>query len=320
MRIDDRLKIDTTALIGLVEESRDLHADAMRGVEETLPELAQLAAERKGEVDTDDIDRFNHRRRRVLAGLGGGAGAIAARGVLGGGLGGLLGGLLAGLLATPARADTALDVQILQTASSLEALAVATYALALGQGPDKLDDSSYKAVAGIPVKSAKDTLVTFATETMRQHLEHKKAFQAQTTALDANAKVQDAPNPTFLPKVASADLSTPEKLVDFAAVLEKVATDTYLLNLTMLQDTKAKVIMGSVMAVEAQHLATLRAVGALLKGAGGAPPAPQLVNVPFPVADIAKLPKGVATVAFPDAFEKINGADGIADPKSGALR
>jgi len=316
VRIDDRLNIDTTSLTGLLEESRDLHVDAMKGVAATLPELAHIGQERTGEVDADEIERFNRQRRRVLAELGGGAGAIAARSLLGGGFG----GLFAGLLASPARADTALDVQILQTASSLEALAVATYALALGQGPDKLDDSAYKAVVAIPVKSAKDTLVTFATETMRQHLEHKKAFQAQTTALDPNARVQDAPNPTFLPKVASADLSTPEKLVDFAAVLEKVATDTYLLNLTMLQDTKAKVIMGSVMAVEAQHLATLRAVGALLRGAGGGAPAPQLVNVPLPVADIAKLPKGVGSVAFPDAFEKINGSDGIADPKSGAVK
>jgi hypothetical protein len=78
--------------------------------------------------------------------------------------------------------------------------------------------------------------------------------------------------------------------------------------------------MGSVMAVEAQHLATLRAVGALLEGGAGVATAPQLVNVPLPVADLAKLPKGIGSVAFPDAFEKVNGPDGIADPESGAAR
>lgn len=316
MRDVHRTKIDTTTLRRLTEESRDLHVDAMKGIQEALPELAQIGADRGSEVDTDEIDRFNHQRRRVLAGLGNGGGALAARALLGAGFGGLFAGLLVG----PARADTALDVQILQTASSLEALAVLTYGLALGQGPEKLDAPAYKAVAGMTVKSAQDTVIAFATETMRQHLEHKKAFQAQTTALDATAKVQDAPNPAFLPKVTGADLTSPQKLVDFAAVLEKVATDTYLLNLAMLQDSKAKAIMGSVMAVEAQHLATLRAVGALLEGGAGVATAPQLVNVPLPVADLAKLPKGIGSVAFPDAFEKINGPDGIADPESGAAR
>lgn len=309
MRIDDGLKIDTTTLGGLMEESRDLHVDAMRVARDSLPELEQIRAERRGEVDTDEIDRFNEARRGVLARLGYGASGLAARSLLGGGFG----GLFAGILATPARADQALDVQILQTASSLEALAVATYSVALGEGPDKANAPAAKAVAGITVASAKDTVAAFAKETRSQHDEHKKAFQAQTTAL--SGKVQDSPNPKFLPVVQSADLSTPSKLVDFAATLEKVATDTYLLNLTMLQDQKSKGIMASVMAVESQHLATLRAVSALL--AGGAP---QLIAVPFPAADIPKLPAAAGSVAFPDALHKVGGPELIAEPTSGAVK
>ena len=309
MKIDDGLKLDTTTFAALMEESEDLHVDAMKVAKDSLPELAEIREERKGEVDTDEIDRFNEARRGLLAKFGFGASGVAARGLLAGGFG----GLFTAILATPARADTALDVQILQTASSLEALAVATYGVALGEGPDKANAPAAKAVAGINVPSAKATVAAFAKETQRQHSEHKKAFQAQTTTL--GGKIQDAPNAKFLPVVGSADLSTPAKLVDFAATLEKVATDTYLLNLTMLQDQRSKGIMASVMAVESQHLATLRAVSALL--AGGAP---QLIAVPFPAADIPKLPAAAGSVAFPDALHKVSGPELIAEPTSGAAK
>ena len=253
----------------------------------------------------------NEARRAVLSRIGRSAGGgVAARAALGGGFG----GLLAGLVATPARADVALDVQILQTASSLEALAIATYASALGEGPDKADAPAAKAVDGIAVPGAKATVAAFAKETQRQHAEHKKAFQAQTTAL--GGKVQDAPNPKFLAAVTAADLTTAAKLVDFAATLEKVATDTYLLNLSMLQDQRSKAIMASVMAVQSQHLATLRVVSALL-GAGTSGAA--FVAVPFPITDLMKLPAVVGSVAFPDSLHKVSGPELVAEPTSGAV-
>ena len=302
--------LDTTAFAALTEESRDLHEDAMNIARASLPELAEIREERAGDIDTDEIERFNETRRAVLSGMGHGAGGLAARAVLGS----AFGGLFAGLLATPARADIALDIQILQTASSLEALAVATYAAALGEGPDKADAAAARALDSIPVAGAKATVAAFARETQRQHSEHKKAFQAQTTAL--GGKVQDAPHPRFLLAVTTADLSTPVKLVDFAATLEKVATDTYLLNLSMLQDPRSKGIMASVMAVESQHLATLRAVSALL-GAGAAGAA--LVAVPFPSRDIMKLPASAGSVAFPDSLHRVSGPELIAEPTSGVV-
>ena len=309
MRIQDGPRIDTATFEVLMEESRDLHVDAMKVARESLPELAEIREERKGEIDTEEIDRFNEARRGVLARLGYGSSGLAARMLLGGGFG----GLFAGLLATPARADQALDVQILQTASSLEALAIATYSVALGEGPDKANAPAAKAVAGITDTGARNTVAAFAKETRRQHDEHKKAFQAQTTTL--GGKVQDAPNPKFLPVVGSADLSTPAKVVDFAATLEKVATDTYLLNLSMLQDRRSKGIMASVMGIEAQHLATLKAVSALI--AGGAV---ELIEVPFPAADIPRLPAAAGSVATPDALHKVGGPELIAEPTSGVVR
>ena len=56
-----------------------------------------------------------------------------------------------------------------------------------------------------------------------------------------------------------------------AATLEQVATETYLSDLAQFRSKKAKAVMASVMGVESQHLAVLRAVGALLEGGGAAP-------------------------------------------------
>jgi hypothetical protein len=73
--------------------------------------------------------------------------------------------------------------------------------------------------------------------------------------------------------------------------LEQVARDTYLADLALLSDQKSKEVMASVMGVETQHLATLRAVGALLGAA------PEAIAIPV---DPNKLPKAAGSVAFPD--------------------
>ena len=191
--------------------------------------------------------------------------------------------MLAGALGSPARADAALDVRILQTASSLEALAEAAWARIPGE-----------ALAG------------FGAGAGRRHGEHKRAFQTQTTAL--GGRVQDAPNPTFASLLTGADP------VVAATTIEKVLVDTYLGNLAMLDDRRSKELVAAAMAVAAQHLAFLRTAGALL--AGGTP---QLVRIPFPAADLAKLTPTTGTVATPDALHRVSGPELIADPASGAL-
>lgn len=198
-------------------------------------------------------------------------------------LGLLGGGIVAGAFGTPARADAALDIRILQTASSLEALAESAW-------------------ARIP----SEALAGLGAEAGRRHVEHKRAFQAQTTALGGRA--QDAPNPTFASLLAGADP------VAAATTIEKVLVDTYLGNLAALEDRRAKELVAAAMAVGAQHLAFLRTAGALL--AGGMP---QLVRIPFPPADLAELPPTTGTVATPDALHRASGPELIADPASGAL-
>jgi rubrerythrin len=286
------VQIDERSLDELITESQDLQVDALRGIAETLPALTEIREERRGqEVDVDEIARFNASRRQILGGMGYG---VATAGLIAGGFG----GMFAGILATPARADTPLDVQILQTASSLEKLAIMAYGTALT----------------LPfIKSGNQVVVKFAQTTMTQHTQHMQAFQHQTTTL--GGKIQDQPNPQFVGVLAKAapGLKAPLDVVKLATSLEKVATDTYLVNLAMFTDSKSKALMGSVMGVEAQHLATLRAVGALL--AAGAP---QLIKIPIG-ADLIKLPAAAGSVAFPDAFEQTIAA-GVASPESGAVK
>jgi len=254
----------------------------------SLPMLEEIRHER-GDATPSAAERraFDEGRRSLLARLGlTGSGAVLA------GTG--IGAALVGLLSRPAAADTALDVQILQTAPSLEKLAVETY----------------KAALTLPfIKDGNKVVVKFAETTMMQHDEHKKAFQAQCTKL--GGKVQDSPNPKYLPVVEAAkpNLKTPADVVKLAATLEQVARDTYLADLAMFTDANSRFLMATVMGVETQHLATLRAVAALL--AGGAP---QLIAIP---TDAAKLPAAAGSVGFPEAIIKPTMAS---PPAEGAVK
>ena len=280
------MTIDDRSLNELIVESQDLQVDALRDIKATLPELAEIREERRGQaVNVDEINRYNDNRRSILKDLGLGGSGLAVRGLLGGGLG----ALLAGLFATPAHADSSLDIQILQTASSLEVLAVATYGAAL-----TLDF----------IKNGNPVVIKFAQTTMMQHDEHRKAFQSQTKAL--GGMEQTSPNAKYKPIVDAAvpTLKAPLDVVSLAETLETVATQTYLMNTTVLEDTASKRVMASVMGVETQHAAVLRAVKALL--AGGAP---QLIKIPIG-ADAAKLPAAAGSIAFPDAFEPVTNAAG----------
>ncbi|MCU1373661.1 MAG: hypothetical protein JWO68_947, partial [Actinomycetia bacterium] len=167
------MRIDERRLDELVVESQDLQVDAMRDAKASLPALEARRQERgTDELTPLQLARFVGRRRSLVRTLG---------------LGGGFGAVLAGILASPAAADESLDIQILQTASSLEALAVATYAAALT----------------LPfIKDGNPVIAAFAKTTMGQHDEHKQAFQAQTKAL--GGKPQDSPNPRYAPVVEQA--------------------------------------------------------------------------------------------------------------------
>jgi hypothetical protein len=285
--------LDDRAFNELLVESQDIHADAIRETNGTVHELAEIREQRRNDpVNPEEIGRFNASRRRLLHGLGLEAGSVGMRLAVPGGIV----AALTALLAAPARADKPLDVQILQTASSLEVLAIATYQAALG-----LDF----------IKNGNPVIVKFAETTMKQHDEHRKAFQAQTKTL--GGAVQTNPNPKFVPVVEQAkpNLKTPLDVATLAEQLETIATQTYLQNTMLLDDTNTRSLMASVMGVETQHAATLRAVKALLAGGAG-----DLIKIPIG-ADVAKLPAAAGSVAFPDAFEPVGT---IAEPETGAVK
>ena len=112
---------DPRSLGELLEESQDLQSDAVRSTIQPLAELSDRGTASIDEGDPVENQRFAAEHRKALAASIGGGGLLAAAG----------GGLLVGMLASPAFASSSPDVQMLQTAASIEVLAVNTYTTAL---------------------------------------------------------------------------------------------------------------------------------------------------------------------------------------------
>lgn len=266
--------VDPGAFGELMAESADLHADAMRSMKEPLDEIVELAKERRAAA-----------ARRTLVGAGLAAGAV-------------------GLLSRPAYAAGD-EVAALQTAASLENLAVLAYQTALTLPYLKN-----------PSNTAFKTVAAFAKTTMEQHTDHGKAFNAK--AVELGGKPQNDPNPKYAPVVTGAvptlKKGNPLDLVELAITLEDVATSTYVKNVQDLTDPQVRLLFGTVAGVEAQHLTTLVAVRALLKGN-----APQLITVKATggAVDIAKLPKAAGSAPVPETFKKTDKASPAAE---GAVR
>lgn len=269
------MSVDERRLGELVEESQDLQSDALRGARPALDEMVDLAHER-GRHDVDESRRFAEDRRSLISRGVMGGGALAAAG---------FGGALLTLMARPAFADQSMDVQMLQTAASIENLAVATYATA----------------RTLPFASSLPQVVqTFVTTTKAQHTDHGKAFNAAVTQL--GGKAQDQPDPVLLAVVnkAKPTLTGPGPLVDLAIQLETGAAETYVADVGEYSDTNARKVTASIMGVEAQHVAVLNAVKALV-AAGH----PEWITLPPP---IAQLPAAAGSVGFPDTFIKTDQA------------
>ncbi|MBV9486524.1 MAG: ferritin-like domain-containing protein [Frankiaceae bacterium] len=252
--------IDDRALLALVEESDDLHADAMRDGREQLGDYVEAAKEARFE------------QSRAI-----GAGAIVA---------GAAGAAVLGS-ALPAFASGNQDIAILQTAASIENLAVATYGVAL-------------TLPFIGGSSANAVVKTFVMKTKAQHEDHAAGFNAAVKNL--GGKEQNNPDPKYLKYVNSQKphLTDAGKVTALAIALEDVAAQTYTKNVTLVSTSDLRQTFASVAGVEAQHKAILLAVQALI--AGGAP---QLIALP---PNLAKLPKAAGSVGFPDTFYPIKSA------------
>ena len=173
--------VDEGSLQPLLEESADLHADSMAATNESLAEMVELGHERRatGDLDAEETAAFATERDRNLAGAFGGK-ILAAAGV---------GTAFAALTASKAFADSPTDIQILQTAASIENLAVATYTVAL-------------TLPFIGGADANGVVKAFSTMTMQQHQQHAQAFNAAISQL--GGKHQTNPDPALLQVVDQA--------------------------------------------------------------------------------------------------------------------
>ncbi len=274
---------DPRALAELLEQSEDLQADALRPTTEALDELVETAHTPR-EDDVRANEAFHASHTRALTASVAGTALLGAAG----------GAVLVGALASAAAATSSSDVQILQTAASIENLAVSTYTTAL-------------TLPYIGGSSANPVVTKFAQVTMGQHAQHADAFNAAVKSL--GAKPQHQPDPAFVPvvkkAVASLGSATAAQgalgVVALALELENIAAETYVKDTTLAKTETNKALFASIMGIEAQHVAVLLAVQALLMGG-----AAQLISLAPGTA--AMLPAPAGSVGFPNAFYKTNNA------------
>jgi hypothetical protein len=267
------VSIDERALAALLEESEDLHTDAMRTTRVGLEEVVERGQEVRahGGFDPSETRAFHAVRSSGLrsAGLLAGAGVGAA--------------VLTAMAAQGAFADTPSDIAAAQTAASIENLAIAVYTTAAG----------LPFMKNIPAPAG-PTVVAFVTKTISQHTDHAAAFNGAATRL--GGKAQTGPDSVVYNKVVVPTLptlKTPKNVVDFAAQLELVAAETYSAQTAAVSDGQLRGTFASIMGVENQHRAILLAVSALL-GAG----APQLIKIG---GVVGQLPAAAGSVGFPNS-------------------
>lgn len=274
---------DPRELAELFEASQDLQSDAIGGTREPLEELVEMAEDQRGpggptNVEAVENRRFAEEHRRSVQQSLGRAGILGVAG----------GGALVALLASPAYASSSADVQMLQTAASIESLAISTYGTAL-------------TLPYIGGSTANAVVKKFCQVTKAQHSQHLAAFNSAVSKL--GGKKQTKPDPAFVPVVNKAvsslsGASATEGMLGVVALaleLENVAAETYVNDVSHLKNTNAKKVTASIMGVEAQHAAVLRAVQALLQGK-----APQLITLS--TTNVASLPSAAGSVGFPNSF------------------
>ncbi|KOV33942.1 hypothetical protein ADK60_12075 [Streptomyces sp. XY431] len=259
--------IDTRLLVELTEQSQDLNSDAARITRSALADFGQAV---------EPVRRRWWERGGALAAA---VGTVA-----------LLGGRRAFADSPSPSGSTADDIMALQTAASIENLAV----------------SVYRTAAGLPfIKDGNKTVAAFIAKTTQQHQAHAEAFNAAAT--QAGGRAQNGPDPKYKAVVDQAlpGIKGPADVVKLAITLEDVAAQTYTRNVSQVSNADLRRLFASVAPVEAQHRATLLAVQALLAGN-----AADLVTIPV---DPAKLPAAAGSVGFPDAFHHTDNASPISE-------
>lgn len=184
------------------------------------------------------------------------------------------------------------DISALQTAASIENLAVAAYRAALAR-PD---------IAG---PRANPVIARFLTSTMAHHAEHARIFNA--TAVSLGGRAQHGDDPRYAPVVQAklAKIAGPGDVVTLAGTLEDIAAQTYILNTTRVTTAALRRVFITVGAVEAAHQAVLRTVAAVL----GAHDAAAITSPPA----VARLPRAAGSAGFPAGFHPTSMASPVTE-------
>lgn len=276
--------IDTRLLTELTDQSQDLNSDAVRMTRQALGEYAQEEPGAARSARFGRSGRFGH-------------GALQARGGLAVGLlgtGALLFGAgrarAAGSTPTGSSSANANDIMALQTAASIENLAV----------------SVYTAAAGLPfIKTGNPTVAEFISKTTAQHAAHATAFNAAIA--HAGGKEQHGVDPKYAAMLQSQlpNIKNAGDVVAVAVNLEDVAAQTYTKYVGEVTTPALRTLFGSVAPVEAQHRSVLLAVQALLNANDEG-----LVAIP---TQPDKLPAAAGSVPIPDAFYPTTNASPISE-------
>ncbi len=192
------MTIDERELAELTQRSRDVHADAMHEAREPLAEIVEVGQEQRSrnEIDPEAGRVFASKRN---ARLGKGLGLLGGVGI---------GAAILGLFERPAFADKDSDIQMLQTAASIEVLAIA----------------AYEAVLGLPFAGDLPAVVqTFVTTTKDQHAEHLAAFNAAATALGGAEQTMADPVLAKVVEDATPGLTGPGPVLELAIAVRKTA-------------------------------------------------------------------------------------------------
>ena len=211
-----------------------------------------------------------------------------------------VGAALVGLFTAGARAaaaDPAFDVQLLQTAASIENVLVSTYETLL-------------ALPLLSGANANPVLKAVLTIARGQHADHATACNDIATKL--GGRRQDGPNPGLAQVVSRARPSSSDlgAAIDLALQLETASAQTYQNEVSLLGDLNARRLAASIMGVESDHVGLLLVAKALV-GAR----TPELLV--FDSATASKLAPEIAVAGFPDSFSK---GDQARPPAEGAVR
>src|SRR5579863_1348409 len=230
------MPIDEPRLHELIEQSQDIHSDAMRATVTTLDEVVEMGHVTRARGDVD-----NERRRFLTRSL------FAAGAVTAGAFGS---SFLRGAVTRVYAAGT--DVDALQTSAAIENLAVAVYTKA----------------ASLPANvsgAANPVVLKFVQTTIQQHTDHANAFNAAIMQLGGKAQtgidmtVYNGVVTPALPKITG-----PVDVLSLAITLEDAAAQSYVKFGSDASDANAIKTWASIAPVEAQHVAVLTAVKALV--------------------------------------------------------